>query len=506
MPVSLGSAIGGRYAIDFDITAPFSRGYQMGQQKAQQRELVLERKRQAEAKKDQDLLNQVQRSISFKDIDPLYEKMATEEAAEKLDEVYKLRETGNPENYNQALKKLNELKIINAKYSGLTRNIRQTRELYNKGLLSPEDASLFEKILNNNDIRNSKGLRDELSGAGVNDDYSVTFGANRYFDVNKAFDTELDNAKSQFLDRENTNLANIYQINKGIPATKQEAEKISKDAGVSNIISAESIAEGMWNNSEVRRQLIKDYGKELKNKFGGTGNVISQNPEAMDYLRSRFIEDSKRKGFQSTSYRNIPQKSGFTIGGGSYQFGNNVFNPTTKPPTQSLGLYLKEGIITPEQEKTYNNLPESEKVKVDESIRARVGDIISISGPNKGTYNVVDEKGKPQSIDNIEFSYLKKRPDGKGGVWYLTGIKKEKKGSRTKEVEVIIPINERTYGNIISVYPKMTKTDIENLFNNRLIDEGIDDKFILSPTTKKSSQIIKKQTPVKTSAKKKVVY
>lgn len=498
MPISLGDAIGGKYAIDFDLTAPFARGYQMGQQRVQQNEMALERKRQAQAKRDQDFLNQIQRSTVIKDIDPLYEKMATEEIANKLDEVYQLRESGNPESYNDALKKLNEIRFINAKYTGLTKDIRQTRELYNKGLLSPEDSQLFEKILYNNDIRSSKGLRDQLSGAGVNDDYTVTFGANRYFDVNKAFNTELDNAKSQFLNTNNTNLFNVYQINKGIPASKEEAQKIASQAGVDNVVSAESIAEGLWNNSEVRRQLVKDYGKELKDKFGGKGEIISQKPEAMEYLRNRFIEDSKRKGVQSKTFKNIPQKAN-EIGIGGYQVGNSVFNPTTKPPTQALPLYLKAGIITSEQQRIYNNLSPEEKAKWDEKIRSKVGDIATLSGPNKSTYNVVDENGKPHSIDNIEFSYLRKGADGKGGTWYLTGVQKGASGKILKDVA--IPINERTYGNIISIYPQMTKQGIESLFNKRLKDEGINDVFKLNPTTR-----VKKPTPQSSSGKKKIVY
>lgn len=307
MPISLGDAIGGKYAIDFDLTAPFARGYQMGQQKNQQNELKLERQRRAVEKRDQDLLNQIQKVSVFKDIDPVYEKMANDEVSNKIKEVYDLRESGGEENYTEALKKISELNIINAKYNGLTKQFRQARELYNRGLMAPEDVVVFENILRGSDIRNSKGLRDEISGAGVNDDYTVNFGANKSFDVNKAFNIELDNAANQFLNTDNTALRDVYKVKKGIPATRSEAEKIAKATGTEYVRSAEDIAEDLWMNADVRRQLYKDYSRELKQKFGGKGNIIMQDPEAADYLRNRFIEDSKKKAVQSVSFRNIPK-------------------------------------------------------------------------------------------------------------------------------------------------------------------------------------------------------
>ena len=196
---------------------------------------------------------------------------------------------------------------------------------------------------------------------------------------------------------------------------------------------------------------------------------------------------------------NIPQGKGgldFNFGGG-YKIGNDVFNPTLSDPAQSLGAYQKAGILSQNYIDTFNNQSPEKQQDAIARIRNRVGDLLSISGPNKGGYSLLNEQGDKVYLDNIEFVYVPKSAEGKGGQWMVKGVSKEtnKLGKIIENIE-FIPINEKTYGNIISIYPKMTSGDIVKMFNQRMKDGNIkNDTFVLRTGSGRRPQSTGKPAP-----------
>ena len=194
---------------------------------------------------------------------------------------------------------------------------------------------------------------------------------------------------------------------------------------------------------------------------------------------SKKLEDQNSEIVKS----NIPQGKGgldFNFGGG-YRVGNDVFNPTLSDPSQSLGAYVKAGILSQNYIDTFNNQSPEKQQEAIARIRNRVGDLLSISGPNKGGYSLLNEQGDKVYLDNIEFVYVPKAADGKGGQWMVKGVSKETSplGKIIENIE-FIPINEKTYGNVISIYPKMTSGDIVKMFNQRMKDGNVkNDTFVL---------------------------
>lgn len=188
---------------------------------------------------------------------------------------------------------------------------------------------------------------------------------------------------------------------------------------------------------------------------------------------------------------NIPQGKGgldFNFGGG-YRVGNDVFNPTLSDPSQSLGAYVKAGILSQNYIDTFNNQSPEKQQEAIARIRNRVGDLLSISGPNKGGYSLLNEQGDKVYLDNIEFVYVPKAADGKGGQWMVKGVSKETKYGKVIENIEFIPINEKTYGNVISIYPKMTSGDIVKMFNQRMKDGNVkNDTFVLRTASGRQPQ------------------
>jgi hypothetical protein len=212
-----------------------------------------------------------------------------------------------------------------------------------------------------------------------------------------------------------------------------------------------------------------------------------------------YIGDKLEKINEKTIKSNIPQGKGgldFNFGGG-YKIGNDVFNPTLSDPAQSLGAYQKAGILSQNYIDTFNNQSPEKQQDAIARIRNRVGDLLSISGPNKGGYSLLNEQGDKVYLDNIEFVYVPKSAEGKGGQWMVKGVSKEtnKLGKIIENIE-FIPINEKTYGNIISIYPKMTSGDIVKMFNQRMKDGNIkNDTFVLRTGSGRRPQSTGKPAP-----------
>lgn len=208
-------------------------------------------------------------------------------------------------------------------------------------------------------------------------------------------------------------------------------------------------------------------------------------------IKSYFVKNLQSAN-QDFSVSNTPKpKSGldFNFGGG-YKFGNDVFNPTLSDPSQSLGAYVKAGVLSQNYIDTFNKLSPEKQQDAIARLRNRAGDLLSISGPNKGGYSLLNEKGDKVYLDNIEFVYVPKSADGKGGQWMVKGVSKETSplGKIIENIE-FIPINEKTYGNIISIYPKMTSGDIVKMFNQRMKDGNVkNDTFVLRTASGRQAQ------------------
>lgn len=217
---------------------------------------------------------------------------------------------------------------------------------------------------------------------------------------------------------------------------------------------------------------------------------------------SKKLEDQNSEIVKS----NIPQsKDGddFNVGGG-YKFKNNIFNPTLADPLQNLDAFKKAGVLS---ENYINSLskasPEARQNAIN-NIKNTVGDLLSISGPNKGSYSLLNEQGDKVYLDNIEFVYVPKTAQGKGGQWMVKGVSKETKYGKVIESIEFIPINEKTYGNVISIYPQMTNDNIVKMFNQRMKDGNItNDVFTLK--TSKSGQPKPSGTPAPAQKKGKTV-
>jgi len=208
-------------------------------------------------------------------------------------------------------------------------------------------------------------------------------------------------------------------------------------------------------------------------------------------IKSYFVKNLQSAN-QDFSVSNTPKpKSGldFNVGGG-YKFGNNIFNPTLADPSQNLGAYLKAGVLSQNYIDTFNKQSPEKQQDAIARIRSRAGDLLSISGPNKGGYSLLNEQGDKVYLDNIDFVYVPKTAEGKGGQWMVKGVSRSTdEWNDVQEKIEFIPINEKTYGNVISIYPQMTNDDIVKMFNQRMKDGNIrNDVFALSTSKGRQPQ------------------
>lgn len=227
----------------------------------------------------------------------------------------------------------------------------------------------------------------------------------------------------------------------------------------------------------VVQRVIKKNASAKDNKDLLQQGIILE--MSKDALKQRFEVKRSNKLIGEDQPR---EGANINIGGG-YNVNGAVFNPTLADPANSFELYQKAGVVDQDFIKAAKTLsktnPEAYEKRL-ESIRNNVGDLLSISGPNKGGYSLYDEGGKKVYLDNVDFVYVPKVKDGKGGQWYVKGVERIGQGGTNIEKTKYIPVNEKTYGNIISIYPKMTSKDVEVLFNQRMKDGGVtNDEFRL---------------------------
>jgi hypothetical protein len=261
----------------------------------------------------------------------------------------------------------------------------------------------------------------------------------------------------------------------------------------------EALATELSLNPEIQANIIF---KERAGYDAVYDKIVKDNPN-LDPMQAQqkavqLLLDAKiEKINQKTEDSSVPTGSGFNISvGGGYKVGENVFNPTLADPAFNLGAYKKAGIIDDNYTETFDKLSPEKQQEAITRIQKNVGDLLSISGPNKAGYSLVNEDGKKVYLDNIDFVYVPKTVGGKGGQWMVKGVSKEKKGDWTVENLEYIPINEKTYGNIISIYPKMTEKDIVTMFNQRMQDGGIkNDRFVLRTGSGRRPQSTGKPAP-----------
>ncbi len=270
----------------------------------------------------------------------------------------------------------------------------------------------------------------------VQETFGKSVGKNRFETQKKLTDDITDNLAVRFADNHN-DLFTIINNNEG-EATRLMNDKISKDP-----------------------TLTEDPAKYM----GALEQV------GADLFKEKFKQHAQTKYSVRGEYQQ-PKSDVINIGGG-YNVSGNIFNPTDEKSADNLSLLDQAGVVhvqNPQKNKdffvSWPTLP-------------------SIASPNKGKYQLTDQHGSPVVMDNVTMVYVPKMGNG-GGKWFVKGFTKDRLGS---DVVKNIPINEKTYGSVISIYPKMTKDGLEKMLNARMKDGGItNDVFKLSVNKPQASK------------------
>lgn len=339
---------------------------------------------------------------------------------------------------------------------------------FNTGTLVDKDIIA---AVNSDDATKRKGVRTELGDVYVPTDEndpvpSFTVTAIPKVDLSKAYQQDINDAlKAKGWDEAGGFNEQYYKAIKSLTNEEKDllAERRALDPTSRNNriyqdkAEAYAIYDALPADIKANRELANlSVAKELFKK---------------DYAKEVASRESLLKKYQPKDV-NIK-------GGGTYKYGENIFTAGEVEGKEKLDLYVKEGVITEAQKEQYENIVETNPELASEYLN-NLPKVITISTPNKGAYKMV-ENGKAVNIDNTTFDYIQ-NPTTKKGKWYVTGTKKI--GGFDKKIS--IPINESTYGQVISSY-KMGKQDLVSLLNDRLKEAGItNDKFVLNVNTQKN--------------------
>ena len=130
MPVSLGQAISGKYAQNYDSATPLLKGFQIGAQRRQNDEVARARKEAARQKQNDNFLKQVSGSILVKGIDDNDRPAYQEEIGGLFSEAQRLAESGDPDSYVGRMKLLGQIPIINQKYQARGKAFEDFSDMY----------------------------------------------------------------------------------------------------------------------------------------------------------------------------------------------------------------------------------------------------------------------------------------------------------------------------------------------------------------------------------------
>ncbi len=334
---------------------------------------------------------------------------------------------------------------------------------FNTGTLVDKDIIA---AVNSDDATKRKGVRTELGDVYVPTDEndpvpSFTVTAIPKVDLSKAYQQDINEAlKSKGWDEAGGLNEQYYRAIKSL--TNEEKDLLAERRALDPVSRNNRIYQDKAEAYAIYDTLPADIkaNRELANL------AVAKELFKKDYAKEFSSRESLLKKYQ-------PKDVNINAGDGTYKYGNNIFNAGEVDAKERLDLYVKEGVISEAQKEQYENIAETNP-ELAGSYLNNLPKVITISAPNKGAYKMV-ENGKAVNIDNATFEYIQ-NPQTKKGKWYVTGTKKIAGFDKT----ISLPINESTYGQIISSY-KMNKQDLVKLLNDRLKDAGItNDKFVLN--------------------------
>ncbi len=320
MPVSLGQAISGKYAQNYDSATPLLKGFQIGAQRRQNDEVARARKEAAKQKQDENFLKQVSNSILVKGIDDLDKPAFQELIGGTIAEVQKMYESGDSDNYVAKMKILGQLPVINENMQARGRAFADLRVARNKGELGQEDTETWDEMVRTGDPRKLKGKVNKLFAdprtkdfaPSITEDGMMVRSPYNKTNVNKEVDVYVANLLDKNLGQFKSVYPTMYQTIKGIPSDQAELKRMAgadypKLQGVQTM---EDLAGAVWNSNEnLQKQYLDNNRKDLLDKFEKDGVPIDQNPKAMEYARAKFIDEQKNRAKAEMKLEGIKQVS-----------------------------------------------------------------------------------------------------------------------------------------------------------------------------------------------------
>jgi len=330
MPVSLGQAISGKYAQNYDSATPLMKGFQIGAQRRQNTEIARARKEAAKQKQDENFLKQIGGSILVKGIDDVDRPAYQEEVTGIFSEAQKLAESGDPDSYFGRMKLLGHIPIINQKFLARGKAFEDLRVAYNKGELGAEDSEIFSALIRVGDPRKLKGVPNRIFGnVAITDDGMMVKSPFNKVNVNKEVDVFLGDLNKQNIGIFQSAYPTMYQNIKGIPSDQAQLKQIAgadypKLQGVKTM---EDLASIIWQgNQNLQYQYLDNNRKDLLEKFGNENIPIAQNPKAMEYARAKFIDEQKNRAKAEMKLEGIKQvSSGGKVNNNYVNTGNGSF-------------------------------------------------------------------------------------------------------------------------------------------------------------------------------------
>jgi hypothetical protein len=313
MPVSLGQAISGKYAQNYDSTTPLLKGFQIGAQKRQNSEVARARKEAAQQKQNANFLKQVSGSILVKGIDDV-DRAAYQEAVSGIfSEAQKLGESGDPDSYVGRMKLLGQIPIINQNFQARGKALEDMRVAYNKGELGAQDSEVFAEMQRVGDPRKLKGTPNKLFGsASITDDGMMVKSPYNKVNVNKEVDVYLGDLSKQNIGILASKYGTMYENIKGIPSDQAQLKQLfgAEYKNLQGVKTMEDLAASVWeSNQNLQYTYLDNNRKDLLEKFEKDGLPINQNPKAMEYARAKFIDEQKNRAKAEMKLEGIKQVS-----------------------------------------------------------------------------------------------------------------------------------------------------------------------------------------------------
>lgn len=326
MPVSLGEAISGKYAQNYDTSTPVMKGFQIGAQRKQQDEVTRARKEAALQKQNENFLKQVSGSILVKGIDDVDRAAYQEAVGEIFSQAQKLAESGDPDSYVGRMKLLGQIPIINQNFQSRGKALEDFRTAYNKGELGAEDMETAAEMFKVGDARKLKGRQNKLfGGSSVTEDGMMIKSPYNRVNVNKYMDDYIGEMGKQNVAILQSAYPTMYQNIKGIPSDQAQLKQLAgKDySKLQGVLTMEDFAARAWeNNQNLQNTFLDNNRTDLLDKFGKDGVPINQNPKAMEYARAKFIDEQKSRAKAEMKLEGIKQVSS----GRSNNYGSSYVN------------------------------------------------------------------------------------------------------------------------------------------------------------------------------------